>query len=122
MARKCFDPTSANTGLGITIPLLNKEEALVLFSVEEGSIGQFGSAVDWEHRVDPSEESGDLFFSLLTGQNWLSYEAADLGLLEHDELDALDTAVVPEPSALAMQAAVGLLGLLGFVWKRRQAP
>lgn len=75
--------------------------------------------MDWEHRVDPSEESGDLFFSILTGQNWLSCEAAGLGLLEHDELDALDTAVVPEPPALAMQAAVGLLG---FVWKRRRAP
>ena len=88
--------------------------------MEEGSIGMLGSAVDFEHRVNPSEESGDLFYSNLSGQNWLSYEATNLGLLESDELDALDTRVIPEPGTLAMLAAVAVLGLLTFVWKRRK--
>ena len=116
-----FDPASPDTGYGITIPLLKPKDAAVLFSVEEGSIGLLFSAVDWEHRIDPSEESGDLFFSNLTGQNWRAYEAMNLGLLESDELNALDTAAVPEPSTMAMLAALGLLGSLGLVRKRRRA-
>ena len=115
-----FDPSQPDI-LGITQPLLSAKEALVLFSVEEGSIGRQFTAVDFEHRIDFSQESGDLFFSNLSGQNWLAYEATQLGLLESDELDALDTAAVPEPSTLAMLAALGLLGLAAVVRKRRQA-
>ena len=114
-----FDPSQPDV-LGVTRPLLSAEEALVLFSVEEGSIGRQFTAVDFEHRIDPSEESGDLFFSNLSGQNWLTYEATGLGLLESDELDALDTAAVPEPSTLAMLAALGLLGLAALARKRRR--
>jgi len=100
---------SPHSGPGIDEPLLGEGEAVVLFSVEEGSIGKFGSAVDFEHRVDANSESADLFFSDLSGQNYLSFEATDLGLLETDELDALDTFRIPEPGTIGLLMAGGLL-------------
>ncbi len=112
-ALDAFDPKNPNSGLGITQPLLtDADQAHILFSVAEGGIGLDGSAVDYEHRINASEESADLFYSNLTGQNWLMYEATDLALLEHDELNALDTQI-PEPGTLAL----ALMALLCVAWR-----
>ena len=88
-----------------------------LFSVENGSMGLNGTAVNWEATTDSSEQA-DVFFSFGNGWNFLFAEESDLGLLITDELNALDNnAVIPEPGTIAL-VCFGLVGLAGAVRRK----
>ena len=108
-----YNPDGLSSGVGFTIPLLNGDnvsEAVVGFSVDTSSIGQAGTAVDFECRIDGTgaagvippasgimEQAGDIFFSdllpvpgiggaldlgtgLQLGQNYLWFEEKAIGL------------------------------------------
>jgi len=63
----------------------------VYFSVTQGAQGVAGSAVNMKFPLN----GADIFWSPLDGNNYMAWPAPQLGLLDEDELDALDPDETP---------------------------
>jgi hypothetical protein len=63
----------------------------VYFSVTQGAVGVPGSAVNMKFPLN----GADIYWSPLSGTNVMTWPAPQLGLLDHEELDALDPDVPP---------------------------
>ncbi len=63
----------------------------VYFSVTQGATGLPGSAVNMKFPLN----GADIYWSPLSGTNFMTWPAPQLGLLDHEELDAMDAEVPP---------------------------
>jgi len=58
-----------------------------------------------------ANSAADVFITTFSGSNTIKYTAESLGLLETDEVDALDVQIAPEPATMTL-LGIGALGLL----------
>lgn len=132
----CFDRKFAEGEMHIGLAPLDDLDALVLWDIYEPGVLNPGidkalfslstfspstftySGSDYSFCTAGQMSPGDICMTTFEGSYSPFVSAADLGLRDDDELNALDTVSVPEPTTLALMG----LGLFGIAYQLRRKP
>jgi hypothetical protein len=81
---------------------LNPDDDIDALALNVGNVGT-GAYFSLANR-----QPADVFYSSLAGTNTVAYAAGQLGLVDSDNVDALETNAVPEPVTLSLFGFIGL--------------